>query len=209
MKYARSETPRVDRNEFFTKTQLKERNWTDASIQMFLHSYDSESINPMYRSAPTVKLYLQERVKEAEKLDEFKLWLEKSKVRKISAQKAVVTKEDALLSIVNSWSIKIEQCTDKIIIHSAVNDYNYFKSSREDFESFATVNSDKSFLNRIVVNYLRHQLTEYDNKLDEIAGKVGVDKAYLLLNKKIYTKIAETYPKYKQECSNQLDRKNN
>ena len=68
----------------------------------------------------------------------------------------------------------------------------------------ATTDSDSVFLNRVIVNYLRHNLSNYDSKLDDIFGKVGKSEAYRIINTKIYAKIAEVYPVLKDECDNQL-----
>jgi hypothetical protein len=75
-----------------------------------------------------------------------------------------------------------------------------------DFQ-LATTNSDARFLERILVNYIRHQLTIYESELEEIYGKVGNDDGYKLLNNKIYDKISEVYPSLKNECNRQLSLK--
>jgi len=193
--------------DYFNKTQLKERNWTDTAINKFLLFPDGEKINPVCRSAPKMKLYLQDRVFRIENSEDFRRWLNKSFDRKKSAQKAVLSKKESLIQQVNNWTIDVSEHSYVDILKLTVDNYNEFKTSIEDYESIATINSDKMFLNRIVVNFLRHQLTEYDNRLHEIAGKTGIRKAYLILNRKIYDKIAEIYPEYKEECIRQLNRK--
>ena len=53
----------------------------------------------------------------------------------------------------------------------------------------------------------RTQFFEYDGKLIALFGKVGKDRAYILLNKKIYNKIMELYPFLECECYRQLNDK--
>jgi hypothetical protein len=43
--------------------------------------------------------------------------------------------------------------------------------------------SDPAFLERITVNFIRHELTEYDESLQEVAGRMGVDEAMALMRK--------------------------
>ncbi|MFI6942038.1 hypothetical protein ACIBI4_22430 [Streptomyces sp. NPDC050418] len=69
----------------------------------------------------------------------------------------------------------------------------------------ATVeSSDRPALDRWQVNYLRHQLTHYDELLDGLHGKTGRAAAETLLRQRIYTAIAETYPFLAHECERQL-----
>ena len=67
--------------------------------------------------------------------------------------------------------------------------------------------SDKEFLNRITVNYIRHNLTTYEKIIDTMYSKVGKQKAYNMLNKKVFEEIANVYPDYKEECDRQLKMK--
>jgi len=62
-------------------------------------------------------------------------------------------------------------------------------------------------LRRITVNHLRHNLSDYDRRLDDLFGKVGKSEAYIILNRKIYTSIADTYPDLAEECERQMYRK--
>lgn len=59
-------------------------------------------------------------------------------------------------------------------------------------------------LNRWCVNYIRHQLTTYDNELYNLIGKIGRDDAYENFKKAVLEKIAEKYPKYADECKRQI-----
>jgi hypothetical protein len=57
--------------------------------------------------------------------------------------------------------------------------------------------NDLDFLARITVNYIRHELSEYDQDLMGLWGRVGKGEAYLRLNKKSYAAIAAQYPELK------------
>lgn len=88
-------------------------------------------------------------------------------------------------------------------IKKAIKSYNY----NSDGLSFASPKDDPELLDRITVNYIRHELSQYDHGLASLWGRVGKGEAYLLLNKKIYTAISAQYPELKSECAKQMQRK--
>jgi hypothetical protein len=71
----------------------------------------------------------------------------------------------------------------------------------------ASVHSDKDFLDRITVNYIRHELSVYDEKIDDLFGKIGKHEAFELLNQKIYTEIGRVFPRLRKEARRQLKAK--
>jgi hypothetical protein len=74
-----------------------------------------------------------------------------------------------------------------------------FSNDRE-----ARRNSDPEFLQRITINYIRHQHSEYDEQLEHIFGKVGTAEAYLALNRKIADAIEEKYPVLREACADHM-----
>ena len=143
-------------------------------------------------------LYLLERVEAAEKSEQFHNFQTALSIRKLSAQKAVKTKTAKLMNAVTLMKI----CVNKIenVESQAIEAYNAIQRD-EDYR--ATTNFEKKFLNRITVNFIRHELTEYDRSLEEIAGKAGVTNAVNEIRNKVYSAIADTYPEYDEECSRQ------
>ena len=58
--------------EYITPTGLRgKRGWTDTMIKILLGTPDKTAQNPHYRRAPEMKLYLLDRVIEAEESDDF------------------------------------------------------------------------------------------------------------------------------------------
>jgi len=198
--------------EYMTKSTLKTRGWTDKGMGLFLKTHDKEAKNPVFKSASPMKLYLIQRVEKAEQTKRFQEFQSKNKTKREGSKKAVDTKRQNLLQEIKGWNIQLEQKDLENIKKSAIYSYNQFKQEMaEEFDNYdftpATIKSDVLFLNRIIVNYLRHNLSNYDDKLEEIFGKVGKAEAYHIINKKIYSKMAEVYPFLKDECDNQLMRK--
>lgn len=82
----------------YAQSELKdERGWTDALVRKFLGQPDELKTNPYYKKAPKMKLYSLARIEKAEQTQEFKLALEKAKVRKKGAQMGLVTKTNNLV----------------------------------------------------------------------------------------------------------------
>lgn len=102
-------------------------------------------------------------------------------------------------------SILLKLNPDKNIIVEAVNHYN--KQYLADGKCININNQlTDHFRNRIVVNYLKHKVLEYDKKLEGIWGMTSIE-AYIALNRKIYIAIAEAYPDLQDECKRQLSEK--
>lgn len=56
---------------------------------------------------------------------------------------------------------------------------------------------------RWAVDYIRHNLTNYDHDMNALINKVGKDKAYDKYKEAVLDKIAEVYPDLEDECENQ------
>lgn len=63
-------------------------------------------------------------------------------------------------------------------------------------------------LERICVNYIRHQLTNYDGLMNS-ARRQGARDAYLLISKKVFDAIGEAYPWLASECAAQYAERSN
>ena len=50
-------------------------------------------------------------------------------------------------------------------------------------------------------------MSNYEEELERIFGKVGKSEAYKIIQEKIYSAIAENYPELKEECESQLSKK--
>jgi len=195
------------KKEYLSRGKLKERGWTDGIIKKFMPLCDKEKKNPYYASASPMKLYLLERVKQIENTDKFKKELIKSQPRKKASHKAVETKLKKIRDYIKNLKIIVKKIPIDSIQKKAIRDYNDFKEAIEIEYQKATINSDTLFLNRICVNYIRHNLTIYENELEKIFGKVGSKEAYRLLNEEIYSVISSTYPTLSDECITQLLKK--
>jgi hypothetical protein len=178
-----------DKPQYISKAGLKERGWTDTGITKFLGPCDKTAVNPHYRKAAPMHLFLVDRVVAAEQTDAYRQFTEKNKNRVTGAKKAVKTKKERLLEELMGWQINVKKKKYHKVVRNAINSYNSFHHmlnvERGHEYIKASKNSDPEFLHRITVNYLRHNLSSYEERLDDLFGKVGKTEAYIILNRKI------------------------
>ena len=151
-----------------------------------------------------MKLYAEDRITQIEQSDEFINAFHAAKGRRKAAQKAVYTKKTALLNIVDQIEIRIAD--DPNIQNHAIASYNDFheEMGHNDYEP-ARITSDFRFLERITVNYARHNLTRYDAMIELLYRKVGKQEAYRLLKRRTLEAIMIRYPFLVKECKRQMN----
>lgn len=188
---------------------LKQRGWTLSLIKKFLGKPDGYRDNPYYKCAGEMKLYRTDRVLDVEATPEFKAAFVVSQKRSMKAkevaEQVIDTKTENLCDlIVGQAGIYLPDYTPEELTLAACENYNslcwmpehvYSKKveSGWDFRE-ASPQSDKTFINRITVNYLRHTYSDYDESLSYTYRQVGKDIAYSLLREKIDDAIHEKYP---------------
>lgn len=198
MKLEKTET----KQQFIIKSKLLERGWTSATIYKFMSEPDQTKRNPHYKNAAPMKLYLLDRVEQIEATDQFKIEKEKSIERKQAAKKAVFTKTANTMAYVEQEvDVKVPHLSKENLISAACESYNDWHHETDG--DVITKDSDLLVLHRIMVNYLRHEMTEYDYHLGEVYGKVGIGVAYLAIRKKVLDAIAKEYPWLSKECNRQ------
>ena len=198
-----------DRVEKICKATIKEMGFTEKMIRDLLPEPELKQ-NPQYKHAAPMKLWVKSEVESIMKTDAYKAAAEKAARRKASAAKAVATKTDTLMA---EMAKKIEQISvRRISIEELVDTTLRCKQAWYDWhgnwDEYRTVDdADEETVMRWMVNYVRHNLTDYDHDLFETSGKVGKYAVYLPYFKAVMEKIAETYPELKDECEDQVRKK--
>ena len=146
-----------------------------------------------------MKLYSEEYIDTILKSSEFVNLVGKNINRRLGALKSTNTKVEKLMRDIDNLNITIKRIENVELL--ALHQYNEYNITQL---RLANVKADVRFLDRLCVNYIRHELTNYDNSLDFTVGKVGKYKAFNRINEKIYTRIKEVYPQYSEECDRQL-----
>lgn len=193
---------------FCTRSTLKQRGWTESAIARFLDPHDREAPNPHYRKAAPMRLYRLARVEAAEQSDDYRAYAAATAGRRTGAKRAAATKRERLLAEVEAWRIEVPAMDLERVRRRAIRAYNDYHEMLlfergHDYER-ATLGSDRAFLDRITVNYLRHELTPYDDRLRDLFGRVGTREGYAILNRKIHAAIAAAYPDLIDACDNKI-----
>ena len=191
--------------QFITKTDLISiRKWTERLIKKYMPVPDEIRNNPHYGRASEMKLYKISRVESIEKNEQFLIDFQKTILRRKSSLKMVETKKDNLLIQISELPISVEFIPRNELVPLVIDDYN----DRNYYKDYLTLRDlDQSKLERLTVNYIRHQLTSYDQCLGLIFSKVGKKEGYRLLIERIYNCISESYPELTRECTLQFRRK--
>jgi hypothetical protein len=193
----------------YAQSELKdERGWTDALVRKFLGQPDELKANPYYKKAPKMKLYLLARIEKAEQTQEFKLAVEKAKVRKKGAQKGLVTKTNNLVEKAKAEKIDVPLIEREKLMEAAIENYKSRLSLYRDEEEaqFLFDASDEEFISRICANYLRHCCSRYEEAIYKYQGKVGFEEALKIIREKVLNAISSTYPFLSEECANRRNR---
>ena len=177
-------------------TILTRSGWSKSLLVKLLGEPDVRK--KQYGRTNLMCLYDLDRVQSAESAVVFLAAQESLAKRKLSATKAVETKVKRLMDAVSCMAINVERvkCVESFAI-DAYNEYN------EDNFNPASHKSNRAFLDRICVNFIRHELTEYDFSLETVAGETGITQAVDAIREKVYAAIAACYPVFKSECERQ------
>ena len=152
-----------------------------------------------------MRLYLLSHVEAVEATDEFRTAVKQSGPRREASKKGVETKRAKTRDWLAALTILVEELEWEDLVSCAADHYNTGPKGNDD--NWIDASSPPEVLHRHMVNYLRHQMTDYEELLRQKSGRVGSDEAYLELNRKIYDAISEMYPKLADECERQMSRK--
>lgn len=190
--------------EKITQSELLEKGWTKKLIAEFLGEPELK-VNPYYKSGHPMKLWPKEEIEQVQNSSDFQKAFDKAQKRKDSAKKAVQTKYQKLLADVEQKTINVKHIADEQLVKETLRAKEKWYEYKNNYSMFErdVDGVDEVTLARWVVNYIRHNLTEYDEEIYNLAGKVGIEEAYTLYKNKVLDEIAKTYPKYVNECENQ------
>lgn len=178
----------------------KDRGWTETHIKTFLPEPDKLARNPFSRKAAPMKLYALDRVLQVEATPEFQKAKEASRTRQIAARERALAKKKEAVAVAEALPLRIDPEPWPVVQQKAI---EHFNGRLKRSQSPASMKTVKHRLDRLTVNYLRHQQTSYETELRAFKGVVGVGEAYLVVRRRILDLIAETYPALAEECERQ------
>lgn len=180
--------------KYYTYSNLLKMGFTKKLIEEHLHEPLLKD-NPHYRMGPKMKLYLAKDVEKFMKTDIFLNYQESRKNRVNAAIKNSSKRReenyryiDDEISQITVKRVPLDEL-ERLTIEAKV---DWILWTRDDFYGFDDL-SDET-LARWMINYIRHNLTNYDEILDNIKGKFGVEEAYIKYKKILMLKIKEVYP---------------
>lgn len=161
--------------------------------------------NPRYRSAAPMKLWKEADVLAAMDTDAFREAAAKAERRKAAACKGVDTKRknaellaDELISAIHVQRIELPEL-EKLALAAQQRWYDFRGRGEIEFP-------DRETVDRWMVNYIRHDLCEYDDSLYTLfrPGKMAdKDKLYPKVKHETLAKITQIYPELAEECEAQ------
>lgn len=202
-----NDDPLVLDRTMFSRNEIKARGWTDRMIERHLGEPSGERRNPCYRSQG-VNVWSLSRVLHAELNDaanEVKQTQSKRKMRQTQSEKGLRTKREKLLATIEEIVIEVRVFSKDELVLQACGDYNATRACNGGMS--ASPESGPGFLDRICVNYIRHNLTNYDEVIGNISGQVAVEEAYHLHYTRVMEAIAQKYPWLEEECHRQIESK--
>lgn len=161
--------------------------------------------NPRYKSAAPMKLWQEADVLAAMDTDAFREAAAKAEQRKQAAAKAVDTKRknaevlaDDLIASIHVQRIELPEL-ERLALDAQQRWYDF--RGRGEIES-----PDRETVERWMVNYIRHELCDYDDSLYTLfrPGKMAdKDELYPKIKRETLAKIAQVYPELAEECKAQ------
>lgn len=208
----------MERKDLLNKTEIKSRGWTKGLMNKFLPEPIKSVINMFYKSGPLIDLFSLEQIVQIEASTEFLAAQEVASKRSLSAKQAAKTKEAATLKWADELPApQIPIYPKEELYLCAAKHYEEFheyrsrhRSDYDDLIKKVDVESaPEDFLQRIAVNFLRHDQSPYEERLSDTFRLVGGREAKLIIYEKILDAIAEAYPWLSDECNRQFRKKAN
>lgn len=220
--------------DYILKQDLIEKGWTRSLIDKFAGNPDKFRRHVGHKNQ--LCLYNSKRISSIEESKEFREALELSVARrkkiqetkKTNTEKTLTAKqiflESKIKTIVSDYSnidIDVRLVPVEGIEVAALQDWNDWVNDRIDYflrkhdlrwEDFS---EETVCTNRMAVNYIRHRLTNYEDKLGFLNGlssslqEFGIvfseyHLCYKLLKTATNRAIADQYPKFSNECYRQI-----
>ena len=192
------------KQEYITATGLKEkRGWTGSMLKL-LNNLDYKLVdNPYYKCAPPMCLYNLKDIKRIERTKKYKELREKADKRKTSAKKAVETKTQKAVSLADTFSVTVESMTLEELRANTLDAKQWWYDLHTDYlymyEAKNAYSAPEDVVKRWMVSYIRHNLSNYDEELEALNGRIGKKKAYKYYKEKLAEEMKKGYPELKKE----------
>ena len=185
------------KEEYITVTGLVEkRGWTRSMATKLLENLDYKEVNnPHYKCAAPMTLYYLKDIKRIEKTKKFAQLKEKAEKRKISAKKAVETKINTTMDIADTFSVTVERIDLEDLEEFTLEEKQYWYDNNWNSDYYRNAYSaDEETIKRWMVNFIRHNLSDYEEQLEILEGRTGKNKGYWHFKIKLAEEMKRVYP---------------
>lgn len=195
---------------YLNKTQIFQRGWSPKMIENFLGEPDD--VKPLGRYAEEHRYFLP-RIERIETTEDFKTAQTAYLTRRKAGKLAAKTQTEARIEKARTMIIRVERLPETEVLEKAIDHFNYrcrWRKWDDDYfiSPLADEDSDPRFLERITVNYIRHELTSYDSNIFQQRGRIGGDAAVSIIRRRVFEEIACAYPYLSDECERQMLQRN-
>jgi hypothetical protein len=118
-------------------------------------------------------------------------------IRVLAGKKGAQSKRVKLLHMIENMSVPIIHLSTAEVLQASLEDWQEYRDTQDG------VNAAKAVRYRWAVNYIRHQLSDYEEYLAGVVGRVGVTEASDLIRDKVFLAIVNLYPEFPDECPRQ------
>jgi len=147
-----------------------------------------------------MRLWSLETVLKVEQDPTFQEALAQAQRRREGGRKGALRRRELTLELARELPLEIERIPPDELLQLVQEDYWAYEGKRVEFKPWG--NPDP-LRDRLCVNYLRHQATDYDLHLEILEGRTGTAEAYLVLWERITRAIEEAYPELRAEARRQ------
>lgn len=197
---------KMEEEKLITQSTVLSMGFTKSMIDKLLPEPTLKD-NPRYRSAAPMKLWREADVLSAMDTDAFREASAKAERRKAAASKGIDTKRkhaevlaEELIAAIRVQRIELPEL-ERLTLDAQQRWYDSRGRGEIEFP-------DREDVDRWMVNYIRHNLCEYDNSLYVLfrPGKMAnKDMLYPKVKNETLAKIAQVYPELAGECKKQAE----
>lgn len=178
---------------YFTKAELRSRGWTDANVDEAFPE-PTTWVRPS-KNACRMRLYSQSQAEVYERTHHIGKYAPPVGLEEEATTNIISKKEE--------WDVQIVVMDMKTLREDAMSAHEKRKKTTSGYGLLYETNEEK-----IMVNHVRHKLTNYDSILSLLNDKKGISEAkrerlYFELRDKVLDLIAKEYPLLAWECEMQ------
>jgi hypothetical protein len=184
------------------KDLLKLRGWTPATIERFLGEPDKSEVRHLPNTSFTISLFSAERVEQAESTSE---WQEQSRGEAARKRRAERTASRAnAMDRVRNFDVKVRnsELSRDFLVSAALAHYNDWKAQqrakwgKSPHIPNTLANTPPEDVERITLNYIRHNLTNYDAAIKKLAVADGSPEEYTVLRGRFFDALRRHFPDF-------------